>query len=171
MNVNEWRKILLSFKQKSCFIVHSTWLYTNYIFKLNITIIELSRIIKTNSTWSYWMKQRLSFNKTKFHWAKNRAAINKIVNNHYIPIPITFANTLRALSCFFKLFIALEKVSNCSTLTCKYILGLLSSKMVNLIFVFVVAASRDVLLVRKVLQDHPRQERLTIYNMGTDMFF
>ena len=84
---------------------------------------------------------------------------------------MTFANTLRALSFFFKLFIALEKVSNCSTLTCKYILGLLSSKMVNLIFVFVVAASRDVLLVRKVLQDHPRQERLMIYNMGTDMFF
>ena len=77
---------------------------------------------------------------------------------------------MRALSCFVKSFVVLEKASNVSNLTCKSILHLISSKIVTLTFLFGVARSTDALLHRNIWKYHPPQEPLTIYKMGTDMF-
>ena len=77
---------------------------------------------------------------------------------------------MRALSCFVKSFVVLEKASNLSNLICKSILRLIPSKIVTLTFLFGVARSTDALLHRNIRKYHPCQEPLTIYKMGTDMF-
>ena len=77
---------------------------------------------------------------------------------------------MRALSCFFKSFVVLEKASNLSNLKCKSIPRLIPSKIVTLTFLFGVARSTDALLHRNIRKYHPCQEPLTIYKMGTDMF-
>ena len=85
-------------------------------------------------------------------------------------VTLTFINILRALSCFVKSFVVLEKASNLSNLICKSILRLIPSKIVTLTFLFGVARSTDALLHRNIRKYHPCQEPLTIYKMGTDMF-